>query len=648
MRNISSHSRAIILRTVFLALLFSIFSQLAFAQAPQPAPKTPAEIERAQHDKQLADYILAHYDKTEIQIPMRDGVKLFTSIYAPKDHSRAYPILLSRTPYSVAPYGSEYKKSIGPSELFARDGYIVVYQDVRGRMMSEGEFVEMRPYIPNKTSKQFDEASDAYDTIDYLVKKIPHNNGRVGTWGISYPGFYTAMSIIDAHPALKAASPQAPIADWFIGDDFHHNGAMFLPHMFLFEATFGLPRPEPTKTFGPRFQAGTPDGYSFFLTAEPLSNVDEKYYKHNIKFWDEYIHHPNYDQYWQSRNTLPHLKDIKPATLIVGGWFDAEDLYGEVHSYESANRQSPQGDVKIVMGPWCHGCWSRGAGDHLGYIWFGSKTSEYYQKNIELPFFAHYLKDAPDPKLPEATVFETGSNQWRKYDAWPPRQSAESALYLHANGKLSFLAPAASEGFDEYVSDPAKPVPFYSETTLTMAQPYMLDDQRHASRRTDVLVYQTDILDHDVTFAGPLKPSLFVSTSGTDSDFDVKIVDVYPDNTPDVDDNPKNIKLGGYQQLVRGEPFRGRFRNSYEHPEAFEPNQQTKLEFLMPDVNHTFRKGHRIMVQIQSSWFPLTDLNPQTFVPNIYDAKPSDFQKATERVYHTPEAPSRIIFRMLK
>jgi uncharacterized protein len=493
-----------------------------------------------------------------------------------------------------------------------------------------------------------DESSDSYDTIDWLIKNVPHNNGKVGMWGISYPGFYTAMGIIDAHPALVAASPQAPIADWFVGDDFHHNGAMFLPHMFLFEASFGLPRPQPTTKGPPRFDAGTPDGYKFFLGVEPLSNVDEKYYHHNVKFWDDYIQHPNYDAYWQARNTLPHLKDIKPATLVVGGWFDAEDLYGEVNSYRAANTHSPKGDVRFVMGPWCHGCWARTEGDHLGYIWFGSDTSAYYQEKIEFPFFEHYLKDGPDPNLAEATVFETGSNQWRTYDAWPPKQSQEKSIYLHANGKLSFEPPKGDEGFDEYVSDPSKPVPFYSEITLTMAQPYMLDDQRQASRRTDVLVYQSDVLDHDVPLTGPIKPSLFVSTSGTDSDFDVKLIDVYPNDMPDVEENPRNIHLGGYQQLVRGEPFRGRFRNSYEHPEAFEPNRPTKLEFVMPDVNHTFKTGHRIMVQIQSTWFQLTDINPQKFVPNIYMAKPGDFQSAAQRVYIAPDKPSRIVVQMLE
>ena len=643
------HSRQVF-RNPILAFFFLLISITPLiAQAPQSArtPQTPEEKAREEHAKQLADYIKSNYDKFEYQVPMRDGVKLFTSVYVPKDKSKKYPIMFDRTPYSVAPYGKDYKKSIGPSEYFAHAGYIVAYQDVRGRWMSEGEFMEVRPHNPNKSGKDTDESSDTYDAIDWLVKNVPNNNGKVGMWGISYPGFYTALGMIDAHPALVAASPQAPIADWFIGDDFHHNGAMFLPHMFLFEASFGQPRPQPTTKPVPRFEAKTLDGYQFFLGAEPLSNVNEKYYKNNIKFWNDFTAHPNYDSFWQARNTLPHLKNIKPATLVVGGWFDAEDLYGEVNSYRAANNNSPNGNVKLVMGPWCHGCWARTDGDHLGYVWFGSNTSKYYQEKIELPFFEHYLKDKPDPNLPEATVFETGSNEWRQYDAWPPKQAKETALYLHANGSITLDGPKSDEGYDEYVSDPAKPVPFYSETTLTMAQPYMLDDQRQASRRTDVLTFQTDILDHDVTLAGPLKPSIFVSTSGTDSDFDVKLIDVYPLDMPDVEENPKHVHLGGYQQLVRGEPFRGRFRNSYEHPEAFEPNGPTKLEFVMPDVNHNFRKGHRIMVQVQSTWFQLTDINPQKFVPNIYEAKPDDFQKAVQRLYFSPERPSRIVVNML-
>jgi len=597
-----------------------------------------------EQNSEMAKFIRATYTKYEFQIPMRDGKRLFTSVYVPKDNSQTYPIMLNRTPYTVSPYGADnYKTSLGPSDSFAKSLYIFVYQDVRGRMMSEGDFVDMRPYIPNKKGTQdVDETSDAYDTIDWLVKNIPGNNGKVGVWGISYPGFYTSSAMIDAHPAVKAVSPQAPIGDWFIGDDFHHNGALYLAAMFGFMPAFGVPHPEPTQKFGAQFEFGTPDGYDFYLAqAMPLTKVTDNLYKHRVAWWDEIIQHPNYDAYWKARSLPQHLKDIKPAVLTVGGWFDAEDLWGTLHTYASANKMSPQGDVRLVMGPWCHGCWARTEGDHLGNVWFGAKTSPYYQEHIEFPFFEHYLKGKADPNLAEATVFETGTNQWRQYDSWPPKNTKKVSLYLAAGGKLAFQ-PREGAPFDEYVSDPAKPVPYTTEFETGMTREHMTEDQRLAGRRTDVLTYQTDPLDRDITFAGPIDPTLFVSTSGTDSDFMIKLIDVYPNDYHDPEPNPKEVRMGGYQQLVRGEIFRGRFRNSYEKPEPFEPNKVTKIAYNMPDVNHTFRRGHRIMIQVQSSWFPLADLNPQTFVPNIYMAKPEDFQKASQRVYHSKDAPSHI------
>jgi putative CocE/NonD family hydrolase len=623
------------LMLVVLALI-SACAQVA-AQNNAPLDEKP---------KELAEWIKANYTKFEYRVPMRDGVHLFTSVYVPKDASptNQYPILFDRTPYTVAPYGEDqYKSLIGPSELFARSKYIIVYQDVRGKFMSEGQFVDMRPYIANKKSNaDVDESSDTYDTVDWLVKNIPNNNGKVGIWGISYPGFYSAMGMIDAHPAVKAVSPQAPIADWFIGDDFHHNGALYLPHMFSFMYTFGQPRPEPTTKWAPRLDAGTQDGYEFFSKLEPLSNVNEKYYHHNVTWWDEIIQHPNYDAFWKARSTPQFLRNIKPAVLTVGGWFDAEDLWGVLHTYEAANRQSPGGDVKLVMGPWCHGCWARTDGDHLGNVSFNQKASVFYREKIEFPFFEHYLKGAADPQLPEAYVFETGSNEWRKYDAWPPKSAKSATLYLGPNGMLSFTPTKEKSGFDEYVSDPKKPVPYITDTALGMTREHMTDDQRLAGRRTDVLVYQTEPLEEDVTFSGPLKPELFVSTSGTDSDYVVKLIDVYPDDFPDPTPNPREVHMGGYQQLVRGELFRGRFRNSYERPEPFKPGAVTKIAYEMPDVNHTFRTGHRIMIQVQSTWFPLADLNPQSFVPNIYLAKPADFVKATERVYYGGDHASKI------
>ena len=589
--------------------------------------------------------VKANYAKSEHMIPMRDGVKLFTAVYSPRDASQKYPILLSRTPYSCSPYGpNAYKAPIGPSTLFAKEGYIIVYQDVRGAHMSEGTYVNMRPHNARKGPKDIDESSDTYDTIDWLVKNIPNNNGRVGMWGISYPGFYTAVGAIDAHPALKAASPQAPIADWFIGDDFHHNGTFFLPHAFNFFSSFGRPRPKPTAFANDsRFQHGTPDGYKFFLEMGPLANGDKKYLQGNIAYWKEMMEHPNYDAYWQARNTRPHLKNIKPAVMTVGGWFDAEDLFGALNTYKAVEQQSPGAYNILVMGPWFHGGWSRSDGDALGDVRFGSKTGEFYRENIELPFFNYYLKDKGALKLPEAYVFETGSNRWKTYEQWPPAGARTQSLYLGANGRLSFTAPAATKSFDEYVSDPARPVPFVNNIAIGMTREYMVDDQRFAARRPDVLVYQTDPLTEDITVAGPLTASLFVSTSGTDSDFIVKLIDVYPDNAPDNIPNPSGIKMGGYQMLVRGEPMRGRFRKSFEKPQAMTPNKVEKIEYSMPDVNHTFMKGHRLMVQIQSSWFPLVDRNPQKFV-NIYTAKESDFRRATQRVYRS----SRVILNVVR
>jgi uncharacterized protein len=587
--------------------------------------------------------VKAFYTKTEQQIPMRDGVNLFTAIYTPKDQSQKYPIMLTRTPYSVAPYGpNAYRAALGPSSFFQQEKFIFVYQDVRGKLMSEGEFIDMRPHKSTKTNaKDFDESTDTYDTIDWLVKNVPNNNGRVGMWGISYPGFYTSMGMIDAHPALKAASPQAPIADWFIGDDFHHNGALFLPHAFNFISSFGLPRPAPTKE-GPtrKFSHGTPDGYRFFLDLGPLSNANNKYLKGEIAFWNEMMSHPNYDDFWQARNIRPHLRNIKPAVMTVGGWFDAEDLFGALNTYKTIEATNPGARNTLVMGPWFHGGWSRSDGDALGSVSFGEKTAVLYREQVEFPFFNCLLKDKCERQLPEAMVFETGSNHWRQYDSWPPKNGELREIYLGANGSLTFNQPAASgAAFDEYISDPAHPVPYINNIAIGMTREYMVDDQRFAATRPDVLVYQTEILERDVTLAGPIKATLFVSTSGTDSDFVVKLIDVFPNSAAGT--------MGGYEMLVRGEPMRARFRNSYSKPEAMSPGKVTKVEFTLPDINHAFQRGHRIMIQIQSSWFPLVDRNPQKFV-DIYRATEPDFQKATERVYHAGANASRLTVSVLK
>lgn len=609
--------------------------------------------------------VKAHYTKYEYRIPMRDGVRLFTSVYVPKDTSHSYPFLIDRTPYSVSPYGEDaYRTQLGPSPEFDRAGYIFVFQDVRGRYMSDGKWTEMRPHIDDKKSKQdVDESSDLYDTIDWLLKNVRNNNGNAGIWGISYPGFFTSASIIDSHPALKAASPQAPMTDLFMGDDAYHGGAFMLAANFGFYIFF---KPQHNPQLPPRertsFDWGTKDAYDFYLNAGPLSNL-KKYLTGNTELWDDQVEHDTYDAYWKPRNLAPHMKHIHCAVLTVGGWFDAEDLQGPFSTFHSIGEKNPGIFNGLVVGPWVHGGWERYDGERLGHVEFASKTGEYYRQNILFPFFEKYLKGNGDANLPKAYVFETGTNVWRKYAAWPPDNIEPKALYLQPGGGLSFEPPqGADTSFDEYVSDPAKPVPFVNYAALNVPQEYMVSDQRFADSRTDVLVYQTPVLDEDITIAGPISPRLFVSTSGTDSDWDVKLIDVYPADYPDrnqdrrsedEDEKPRKdvevpeFAMGGYQQLVRGEPFRGKFRHSFEKSEPFTPGKIEQINFTMPDINHTFRRGHRIMVQVQSSWFPLTDRNPQTFV-NIPEAKPSDFVKAMERVYHSKERPSGIVVGVLR
>jgi putative CocE/NonD family hydrolase len=593
---------------------------------------------------QPVEEIRARYTKYEYRIPMRDGKKLFTSVYAPKDDSQTYPILIMRTPYSCKPYGvDQYRADIGPSPLLVKEGYIFVCQDVRGRWMSEGEFVNMRPQRSTKGgSAEIDESTDTYDTVDWLIKHVPNNNGKAGLWGISYPGFYAAAGAIDAHPALKAVSPQAPINDWFIGDDFHHNGALFLPHLFNFIVDFGRPRPEPTKKSLPRFEHDTNDGYDFFMKLGPLANADTRYLKKDIAFWDEVMNHPDYDDFWKAHNLRPHLKNIKPAVLTVGGWFDAENLFGALQTFKSIDKNNPESRNILVMGPWRHGGWHRSEGESLGDINFNSKTSIYFREQIEFPFFEYYLKGKGEMKYPKAWTFETGTNQWRRHDSWPPKSAEATTLYFQPHGKLGFQPPPRSKPeFDEYVSDPAKPVPFVDKISIGMAAEYMTGDQRFAGRRPDVLVYQTDPLEDDVTLAGPIEAELHVSTSGTDSDWIIKLIDVYPDDYPDPKPDSQ-IHMSGYQQLIRGDVMRGKYRKSFEKPEAFVPDQPDKVKFTLNDCCHTFRSGHRIMIQVQSSWFPLVDRNPQKFV-DIYKAKEEDFQKATQRVYHSADMASRII-----
>ncbi|MFG0257526.1 MAG: CocE/NonD family hydrolase [Phycisphaerales bacterium JB043] len=583
-----------------------------------------------------------NYDKREYMVPMRDGVELFTAVYTPKNTSRDYPILMMRTPYSCAPYGEdEFRRSLGPSRLLMEDKYIFVYQDVRGKFMSEGEFTNMTPHNPDKrTEDDIDESSDTYDTIEWLVNNIPNNNGRVGQWGISYPGFYAAAGMIDHHPALVASSPQAPIADWWY-DDFHHHGAFFLPHCFNFIARFGQPRPEPTTEWGERFDHGTRDGYQFFMDIGSIKTLQDVHLQGNIEFWNELIAHPNYDEYWEARNLLPHLRNAPPAVLTVGGLFDAEDLYGPWNIYARTEQYNPGIDNYIVMGPWVHGGWARGSGSRIGNVDFGNAHSEWYREEIEFKFFDHYLKDGEHHDLMEATVFDSGALQWREFESWPPMGEAID-LYLASDSTLAMDAPPEGEGFDEFVSDPDKPVPFTTDISLGMTRNYMTDDQRFAARRPDVLTYTTDVLEEDITLAGELLADLWVSTSETDADWVVKLIDVFPPDTEDHDHVRDGQSMSNYHMMVRSEIIRGRYRNSPSEPEPFTPYEPTSVQLPLQGILHTFQKGHKIQIQIQSTWFPLVDRNPQKYVENIWLADEDDFTRATHRVYRSTEHPTRI------
>lgn len=627
----------------FTTLLFALFLPLLLASQSQ--------------FKLDSAFIRDNYIKREVMIPMRDGIQLFTSIYSPKDQSKKYPIMMRRTPYSCSPYGVDAYPFGFQNMNLARSGYIFVFQDVRGKYMSEGEFVDVRPHIPAtdpspKGKKQTDEASDTYDTVDWLLKNATNNNGRVGVMGISYPGFYATMSILAGHPAIKAVSPQAPVTDWFIGDDFHHNGAFMMMDGFSFYSGFGKVRPKPTTEGQPGFnQWKTPDNYDFYLRVGALRNFTEKYDMGKIPFWNDLMAHPNYDAWWQARNPRPHLKNIKPAVMTVGGLFDAEDCWGAWNVYKAIEKQNPSSHSNsIVMGPWVHGGWGRGTGERLGNVVFGQKTSEFYQKEIELKFFEYHLKDHGKMDLPDAYVFETGSNQWTTYDAWPPKNIAPKKYFFNANGRLTESAqlnsnhPGISWANSTYTSDPSKPVPYTEDVHLGRTREYMTDDQRFAARRPDVLVFQTEVLTAPLTVTGPVLADIWTSMSTTDADFVVKLIDVFPDT---LKGRENDVPLGGYQMLVRGEIFRGRYRESFENPKAFEPNQVTNVKFELPDIAHTFLPGHKMMVQVQSSWFPLADRNPQQFV-NIYECADTDFVRSDITIWHNGSYESGVILPVLK
>ena len=641
------------LKKLLFVLMLVISSQMAISA--QPAP-TPSELET---------YIKENYTKREEMIRMRDGVRLFTAIYEPKNKTRQYPILLNRTPYTVQPYGADkFRSSLGPDELFPREGYIFVYQDVRGRWMSEGEFVNVRPDIENKTVQDIDESTDTFDTVEWLLKNIANDNGRVGIYGISYPGFYTSAGIIDSHPAIKAASPQAPVSDWFHGDDMHHNGALILAQNYSFFRNFGQPRPVPVNN-GDYLKKwtgrDTQDGYDYFLRTGGLKEVADSYEKNlglRINFWDEMMRHPNYDDWWKARNILPKLKNIKAAVMTVGGWYDNENLYGALKTYQHIERQNPGIFNVLVVGPWFHGGWIRSDGDWLGTAYFGAKTGVEYRAKYELPFFNYFLKDKGDiSQIKEVNAFDTGANEWKTFADYEPTNGIDTALYLTENGGLSFSMDAlkSKESYAEYVSDPQKPVPYTQKITLNYPRDYMTEDQRFAATRPDVLVFQTEPLTEEITVAGDIKNSLVVSSSGTDSDFVVKLIDVFPDDYafPEGVKPPETsafsvFQPGGYQMLLRGDVMPARFRSSFEKPEALRANEPTKLNFTMPGVLHTFKKGHRIMVQIQSTWFPLVARNPQKFVTNYQQATAADFQKATQRVYFGGANSSAIVLPISK
>ena len=584
------------------------------------------------------------YNKTEVAIPMRDGIKLHTTIYSPKDTSKKYPIIMSRTPYSCRPYGSnEYKALISPNRKMMKEGNIVVYQDVRGRWNSEGVYDNMRAFIPNKKNGEVDEASDTYDTIEWLINNVKNHNGNVGIWGISYPGFYATYSLLDAHPALKAVSPQAPIGDFFF-DDFHHNGAYLLSY-WRATAVFGYMKDQPTTEEWYTFpELGTEDQYQFFLDAGPLSNLD-KYYKEDNVFWQQLKEHPNYDDFWQKRGIIQHLENIKPAVMTVGGWFDAEDLYGPLNTYGHIEKNSSNYNT-IVMGPWSHGDWSKETKRQaIGNVYFGDDISKFYQENIETRFFNHFLKgEGATTNLPEAYVFDTGSKEWKTFNAWPPKNTSKETYSLQRNQRLGQIA-AREYSFQEFISDPKKPVP-YSEDIKMVFTPrkFMTDDQRFAARRPDVLLFETEPLEEPLTLAGDIMAKLSVSTTGTDADWIVKIIDVYPADHKDYEETQDYLKMGNYHQMVRSEVMRGRFRNDFSKPEPFVPEEATQVNIQLQDVFHTFKKGHKIQVQVQSTMFPYLDINPQTYVENIFQAKPEDFQKQTHRVYNT----SLIEFTVLK
>ncbi|MBS0420068.1 MAG: CocE/NonD family hydrolase [Proteobacteria bacterium] len=594
-----------------------------------------------------------HYDKIEQHVAMRDGVKLYTAIYSPKDHSRQYPILLQRTPYSAGPYGANNYRAVAdmaPSPAFLQAGYIFVFQDVRGTYQSEGEWENLRP--PRTDRHATDESTDTWDTIEWLVKHVPNHNGRVGQWGISHPGWYTVMGMVDSHPALKAVSPQGTTFDAFVGDDDHHNGAFVLSGVEWWRRIgirtghrrAGIGNAQP-----PNIDFGQPWDYDFFLNAGPTDELNDRYFGGDMApGWKNILEHPDYDAYWERLSVRRSLKHIKVAVLNVMGWFDSTDPYGTLATYQAIEEENPRNRSTLVVGPWAHSGWQETDGSRVGDILFGSKTAEHFQEAVQLPFFEYYLKGNGSPPRAEAIVFETGTNRWHELDEWPPAGKVVKPLYFRADGRLEFNAPTdeGADAHDSYVSDPARPVPYTSKILRESDDVFLLGDQRFAYTRPDVLTYQTAPLSEDLTLAGPIGIDLFVSSTGTDADWVVKLVDVYPGDTPDNEPNPQGTRMGGYQALIGMEVMRAKYRESFAKPVLLVPGQITRIRFEIRDKFHTFRRGHRLMVQVQSSFFPVFDRNPQTFT-NIYRAKPAEFQKAMQSVYRSASSPSRLILPVL-
>jgi uncharacterized protein len=582
------------------------------------------------------------FDVQIAMIPMRDGVKLNTSIFVPKDARGALPIMLERTPYgapdSPRPLGNDRFK-----ELVA-DGYIFVFQDIRGRYKSEGQFVMQRaPVSLSKGGgdpKLVDEVTDAYDTVAWLIKNVPNNNGRVGIWGISYPGWTAAMATLNPHPALRAASPQASPADMFLGDDFHHNGAFRLSYGFEYATMM-----ETTKEHS-RFNFDKYDTFEWYLKLGALANVNEKYLHGKIPTWNNFVEHPNYDEFWQQQAMAGYLKKVNVPTMNVAGWWDQEDFYGPLKIYGTLEPHDSKRQSYFVAGPWNHGGWARATASNLGKIQFGSNTSQHYRAQIEAPWFAYWLKDKGKLPMTEAITFQTGANEWKSYDQWPPRNlTSDRQLYFHANGKLSFNGPSSTDeqAFDSYLSDPANPVPYRPRPIEPTYYPrgsgwgaWLVEDQRFAHQRPDVVSWETDPLSEDVTITGNVIAHLFAATTGSDSDWIVKLIDVFPE------EYEKEPKMGGYQLMVANEVFRGRFRKSFVKPEAIEPNKVNEYVIDLHQCDHRFLKGHKIMVQVQSTWFPVIDRNPQKYVENIFKAKDADYIAATQRVFRSQKSPSHL------